>query len=66
MMLLSDTAAIASAIVWGFVVLAALSYFLARSQGSSVMLVTLEHLAIATVVVVAAHWIGDWTREVLN
>lgn len=62
--MLSGTTAIVIAIVWGFAVLAVLSYFLARWQGGSVILVTAEHLSIAAAVVIAANWVGGWAGTV--
>lgn len=63
-MLLPESTAIIVAILWGYAVLAALSYFIARSQSSSVVAVTAEHLTIATIVVLSAHWIGEWANQV--
>ncbi len=54
-----QTAVIVS-IVWGMLVIAVLSYFLARSQGERIMPVVLEHLGIAILVVVLSHLIGAW------
>ncbi len=54
-----QTAVIAS-IVWGMLVIAVLSYFLAKSQGERVMPVVLEHLGIAILVVVLSQLIGAW------
>jgi VIT1/CCC1 family predicted Fe2+/Mn2+ transporter len=58
-MLLPEFAAIVASAAWAFLVLAILSYFIARSQGSSFLLVAAEHITIAVVVLLGAHWIGQ-------
>ena len=57
-----DTAVLAS-LVWGMVVITALSYFLARSQGTRPLHVIGEHLGIAALVVVLSHLIGVWVNR---
>lgn len=54
-----DTAVLVS-IAWGLIVIALLSYFLARSQQNAVMPVVLEHLGIAIAVIAISHYIGVW------
>ena len=56
-----DTAVIVS-IVWGLIVIALLSFFLARSQQNAAMPVVLEHLGIAIAVIVISHFIGVWVN----
>jgi VIT1/CCC1 family predicted Fe2+/Mn2+ transporter len=56
-----DTAVIVS-MCWGLFVIAFLSFFLARSQGNSVMPVVLEHLGIAIAVIIVSHYIGVWVN----
>ena len=53
------TAVIVS-VAWGFAVLAVVSYRLARRQNTRPWIVIGEHLLIATIVVVATHFVGDW------
>jgi VIT1/CCC1 family predicted Fe2+/Mn2+ transporter len=57
--------AIIVSIVWGLLVITALSYQLARSQGVRPSKVIAEHLAIAVVVIILTHVLGDWVRQVL-
>ena len=52
--------AISMSLLWGAVVLTALSYQLARSQGQRPLKVIAEHLAIAALVVLITHAVGDW------
>ena len=47
-------------IVWGLSILSILSYKIARSQGSNCLRVIAEHIAIALVVIVVTHFVGDW------
>lgn len=58
-LILEQSRAIVVAIVWGMLVLTALSYFLARSQGEKPHRVIAEHLAIAILVIIATHFVGD-------
>lgn len=53
-------------VVWGFAVLALLSYRLAASQGTAAWKVVGEHLAVAAAVVVATHWVGVWVGSVFR
>lgn len=56
-----DTAVLVS-ISWGMIIIALLSFFLARSQQNAVLPVVLEHLGIAIAVVVISHYIGAWVH----
>jgi len=57
-----DHAVIAS-IAWGMFVIIVLSYFLARAQDASPVMIIGEHLGIAILVVVFSHLIGLWVSE---
>lgn len=52
--------AVAVSVAWGMLVIAVLSYFLARSQGESPLAIVGEHLGIAVLVVIFSHYIGVW------
>ena len=52
--------AVWASIAWGMLVIAVLSYFLARTQGEKPVSVIAEHLGIAILVVVLSHLIGGW------
>ncbi len=52
--------AIVVAVVWGLLLLTALSWRLARHRGAPALPVVGEHLLIAGIVIVATHFIGDW------
>ena len=54
-----QTAVIAS-VAWGMLVLAILSYFVARQNGDNPVYVIAEHLVIAIVVTAATHYVGLW------
>ena len=60
-----DQAVIAS-LLWGMLVIIVLSYFLARAQKVSPVLIVAEHLGIATLVVVLSHLIGEWVSRTFN
>jgi len=57
--LLQLSHAIIVSLVWGFLILASLSYLMARANGESPWRVIGEHVLIAGVVVVITHWVGD-------
>jgi hypothetical protein len=48
------------------VVLVALSWAIARSNNEPVYRVVGEHLLIATLVIVAAQFLGDWVAATFN
>lgn len=52
--------AIAVSVVWGLLLVSFLSYYLARQEGVAPHKVILEHVAIAILVIIATHYIGDW------
>jgi VIT1/CCC1 family predicted Fe2+/Mn2+ transporter len=54
--------AVVASVAWGILVIAVLSYFIARAQQSSPVAIIGEHVAIAIVVVVASHFIGAWVN----
>ncbi len=60
-----DQAVIAS-LLWGMLVIIVLSYFLARAQKASPILIVAEHLGIAILVVVLSHLIGEWVSRTFN
>ena len=47
-------------------VIAVLSFFIARSQGSSPIAIIGEHVLIAMIVVVASHYIGAWVNTMFS
>ena len=60
-----DQAVIAS-LLWGMLVIIVLSYFLARAQKASPVLIVVEHLGIAILVVVFSHLIGAWVGRTFS
>ena len=57
---LSLSIAIIVSLVWGMLILAVLSYAVARSQGDAPLKVMGEHILIALVVIGVTHFVGDW------
>ena len=55
--------AVIVSVIWGIVVIAVLSYFIARAQKSSPLAIIAEHVGIAIVVVIASHYIGVWVSS---
>jgi len=59
-LLLELQAAMLAGLVWGAVLIATLSWVVARSQGADPRWVILEHMAVGALVVVITHLFGDW------
>lgn len=59
-LLLPLSAAVIVSVTWGMSVLAVLSYLIAKNQGERPWKVIGEHLGVAALVVVIAHFLGDW------
>ena len=59
-LLFSLSVAIIVSLLWGLSILTVLSYIIARSQSEPPWKIVGEHLAIATMVLVITHWVGDW------
>lgn len=55
--------AVVAAVAWGLLVLAVLSYLLARAQGKRPWKIIGEHLLIAGVVIVVTYWVGRWVAS---
>ena len=52
--------AIFISVAWGLLVIAVISYLLAKNQGERPIFVMGEHVAIAVVVIIATHYVGEW------
>ena len=63
LLLLPLQQAVVVSVIWGMLVIAVLSYFLARSQDSPPLAIIGEHLGIAILVVVVSHLIGGWVAR---
>lgn len=58
-LLLPLPSAIMASIVWGFVLITALSYYTAKQKNVRPYKVILEHLLIAGAVIIMTHYLGD-------
>lgn len=63
LLLLPLELAVMVSVAWGMLVIAILSYFLARTQNESPLAIIAEHLGIAVLVVVFSHFIGVWVNR---
>ena len=63
LLLLPLDQAVMASLLWGMVVIIVLSYFLARAQKASPVMIIGEHLGIAVLVVVLSHLIGAWVSK---
>ena len=54
------TLAIGVGIVWGLILLATLSFYIAKEQHVKPWPVILEHVLIALLVITITHYVGDW------
>ena len=52
--------AIIVSVIWGFLMLSALSYKISKEQGVNPWKVISEHLLIATIVIVVTYYLGGW------
>ncbi len=66
LLLLPLDQAVTASLLWGMLVIIVLSYFLARAQKTSPVLIVAEHLGIAILVVVLSHLIGEWVSRTFN
>ena len=53
-------------VAWGLLLLAGLSYFLARAQQIPAWKVIAEHVVIGIMVIAIAHFVGDWIHVALG
>lgn len=58
--------AVVLSVIWGLLLLAGLSFFVARAQAISPWKVIGEHLLIAMFVVAISHAVGDWVQVLVN
>ena len=63
LLLLPLDQAVMASLLWGMFVITVLSYFLARAQKASPIMIIGEHLGIAVLVVVLSHLIGVWVSK---
>ena len=63
MLLLPLDQAVMASLLWGMFVIIVLSYFLARAQKASPIMIIGEHLGIAVLVVVLSHLFGVWVSK---
>ena len=66
LLLLPLNQAVIASLLWGMLVIIVLSYFLARAQKASPVLIVAEHLGIAILVVVLSHLIGVWVSRTFS
>lgn len=59
-LILPLTVAIEVSVAWGLLLLAVLSFFIARAQRARPWPVIMEHVLIALVVITITHFVGDW------
>lgn len=59
-------AAIIVSVAWGLSILCIFSFYMARGQKASAWKVVMEHLAIALLVIIITHFVGDWIGSVFG
>jgi len=57
--------AIMVSVIWGLTILCILSFRMGKKQGKTWVVVS-EHLAIALVVIIITHFVGDWIAKVCS
>ena len=58
--------AMSVSVIWGFTLLAGLSYFLARAQQIPAWKVIAEHVVIGVSVIAITYYVGDWIHATLR
>lgn len=58
--------AIIVGVIWGLSLLGIFSYFIAKEQKIAAWKVIMEHLTIALIVILIAHFVGDWINLVFG
>jgi VIT1/CCC1 family predicted Fe2+/Mn2+ transporter len=59
-LLLDLSTAIIISVIWGLLVLAILSFNIAKEQQKKPWKIILEHMIIALLVIIMTHYVGDW------
>ena len=60
------TTAIIVSVIWGLSLMTIFSFYLAKKQKEKPWRVILEHFAIAMVVIIITHYVGDWISARFN
>ena len=63
---LALSTAIMVSVIWGLCVLSVLNFIIAAEQKISPWKVVAEHLAIAVLVIIVTHFVGDWVSSVFG
>ncbi|MBM3304119.1 MAG: hypothetical protein FJY76_03400 [Candidatus Aenigmarchaeota archaeon] len=58
--------AITASVIYGVILLGLLSFYIANIEGKATFPVMAEHITIAIVVIVIAHFVGDWVRVIFG
>lgn len=66
LLLFQLSTAIIVSIIWGFLLLAIFSLFLAKEQKVKPWTVIIEHLLIASIVIFITHYVGDWIGSMFD
>jgi VIT1/CCC1 family predicted Fe2+/Mn2+ transporter len=65
-LLLELSTAIIISVIWGLLVLAILSFNIAREQQKKPWKIISEHILIALLVIITTHYVGDWISVTLG
>ena len=65
-LLLSLTTAIFISLIWGYSLIIVLSYYTAKIRKSKPWIAIMEHLIIATMVIIITHYVGIWISYYFN
>ncbi len=65
-LLFQFSTAIIASVVWGLSLLGFFSFYIAKEQEVKPWKVVIEHIVIALVVIVIAHYVGDWIRSTFS
>lgn len=62
LLLFQLSTAIIVSVIWGLSLLGLFSFYIAKEQKAKPWNMLIEHLAIALIVIVITHYVGDWVR----
>jgi VIT1/CCC1 family predicted Fe2+/Mn2+ transporter len=64
-LLLQLSIAVIICVIWGFFLIILFSYYLAKKQDKKPYKIIIEHLVLATIIVIITHYVGDWIATLI-
>jgi len=64
-LLLQLSIAIIICVIWGFFLIIFFSYYLAKKQDKNPYKIIIEHLVLATIIIIVTHYVGKWIATLI-